>query len=104
VGDETTEIRDRIVDACPEASLVVLFGSRARGEHGPDSDFDLLVVAPPDVAVNIRAAQLRLALWEVPASFDIVVVTPRELEEQKKFRSGIVHRALAEGIILHEAA
>jgi predicted nucleotidyltransferase len=98
------EIRQRILQACPSISLIVLFGSRARGEAGADSDYDLLVVAPPDVPAGTRAARLRLALWDVPGSFDVVVVSETDFEATRGFRSGLVHRALAEGVVLHEAA
>lgn len=98
------EIRNRILASCPGASLIVLFGSRARGNPDESSDFDLLVVAPPDEPPNSRAARLRLALWEVPCAFDILVVTPEELDAVRGFRSGVVHQALTEGVVLHEAA
>lgn len=37
----------RLVEALDPAAIW-LFGSRARGDHRPDSDFDLLVVAKPN--------------------------------------------------------
>jgi len=98
------EIRDRILAACPAALLIVLFGSRARGDAAPDSDFDLLVVVPGDRSLNARAAELRLALWGLPGAFDLVVLAPSEFALQKGFRSGVVRQALAEGVVLHEAA
>jgi predicted nucleotidyltransferase len=43
------------------AEAVVLFGSRARGEAGPDSDWDLCVILPDD----IRPQQFTAAgLWK----------------------------------------
>jgi predicted nucleotidyltransferase len=43
-----TEITRRLVEYyCPER--VYLFGSVARGEDGPDSDLDFLVVVPDDI-------------------------------------------------------
>lgn len=47
---------DRIVPAMrPEE--VWLFGSRARGDHRPDSDWDLLVVLPDGTAGLRQAAE-----------------------------------------------
>ena len=40
-----SRVADRIVERC-DASRVVLYGSVARGDDGPDSDIDLLVVMP----------------------------------------------------------
>jgi uncharacterized protein len=35
---------------------IYLFGSAARGEYGPDSDLDFLVVVPDDCPKEIRAS------------------------------------------------
>jgi predicted nucleotidyltransferase len=104
VALDRDDIRDRILRSCPGARLIVLFGSRARGDARPDSDYDLLVVAPPDRSANARAAEIRLALWEIPAAFDLVVLNPRDFDVEREFHSGVVYRALKEGVVLHEAA
>lgn len=41
------EMVRRLVEAY-EPDRVYLFGSRARGDSGPDSDYDVLVVVPDD--------------------------------------------------------
>lgn len=41
------EIARRIVEVC-EPEKVIVFGSRARRDHRPDSDIDILVVAESD--------------------------------------------------------
>ena len=57
--------------AC-SASRLVLFGSRARGDHRERSDVDLAVFGLDSVG----AGRLRLALEELPTllSFDLVCV------------------------------
>jgi predicted nucleotidyltransferase len=97
-------IRDRILAACPSVSRIVLFGSRARGDGKEDSDYDLLIVVPREARATASAARLRLALWDVPASFDLVVLSEDEVAAVRGYRSGVVHRALTEGVVLHEAA
>src|SRR5206468_604697 len=48
-----TEIVRRLVEAYhPER--VYLFGSHARGEAGPDSDYDLMVVVPDNAPASLR--------------------------------------------------
>ena len=37
---------------------IYLFGSRARGDEGPDSDFDFLVVVPDDASRERRGSRL----------------------------------------------
>jgi predicted nucleotidyltransferase len=98
------DIRDRLLGACPSIRLLVLFGSHARGQATPESDYDLLVVAPEDESPLAKAARLRLALWEVPAAFDLVVLTPSDLEAARRMPSSVIHQALVEGVVLHEAA
>lgn len=40
------EFLERITPVRPRIHRLILFGSRARGTHRPDSDYDLLLVVP----------------------------------------------------------
>lgn len=94
---------DRIVSGFHPES-VVLFGSHARGEAGPDSDVDLAVIFPAlegrrhDMAVKIRGA---LQGMGVPK--DIVVLTRRDYEDQKDFVGTIGNLLASEGKTLYRA-
>lgn len=57
------EIVRRLVEAYrPER--IYLFGSRARGQVSPDSDYDLLIVVPDDAAPDRRDGGLAYrVLW-----------------------------------------
>jgi predicted nucleotidyltransferase len=83
---------------------IVLFGSYARGDAGPDSDFDFLVVErdPP----NRHAEMVRLgrALRPLGMPFDIVVVSERYAEDWEGVEGSMVHAALSEGRVLLAAA
>lgn len=63
---------------------VALFGSRARGDHLPDSDFDLAVVS--DDFAGLDRLRRRLRVYEVwydfgpDADADIFALTPDELQ------------------------
>lgn len=48
-------IRDRLV-AFLKPEEIWFFGSRARGDHRPDSDFDILVVLPDEAPLDHRRA------------------------------------------------
>ena len=53
------EVVRRLLEAYrPE--LIYLFGSVARGEAGPDSDYDLLLVVPDDAPPERRRSRLGL--------------------------------------------
>jgi hypothetical protein len=51
------ELVRRLV-AAYEPEAVYLFGSRARGQPGPDSDYDLLVVVPDNAAPERKRSRL----------------------------------------------
>jgi len=96
------EIIRRVVDVA-EPERVILFGSAARGDAGPRSDVDLLVVAEGGDRWDLAAMVYeRLAGVGVPV--DAILVTPADLERYKD-SLGLVYRpALAEGRIVYEAA
>jgi len=76
---------------------VILFGSAARGETGPDSDVDLLIVMPEGTHRRRAAQQVYRAVRGVRTPFDVVVATPRDLETYGDDPWLIYKRALAEG-------
>ncbi len=47
-------LRQRLVDWDPPPVFAALFGSAARGDMGPDSDIDLLLIRPNDVDPDDR--------------------------------------------------
>ena len=62
---------------------IVLFGSHARGDAGPDSDVDLLVVLPFEGSPIPVAAKIRVALpHTIP--FDVLARTREQVEERTK--------------------
>lgn len=80
---------------------VVLFGSQ-RGTASAWSDVDLLVVLP-DVSDKRRAAiEIRRSLGDLPASKDILVSTPEEIEQRDQIVGSVLHAALREGRVVYE--
>ena len=67
------DIVRRLVEAYrPER--IYLFGSRARGEAGPNSDYDILVVIPDDAPENQRRSRLAYeALRGTGVAADVVI-------------------------------
>jgi len=94
------EIRQRIVDQIhPE--LLVLFGSRARGDACEDSDVDLLVVMETDAKPSHRALPIRKVLRDIPVSKDVVVYTLEEFQSWLPASASLPSRAVAEGVELY---
>ena len=94
-------VADRIVERC-DASRVVLFGSVARGDDGPDSDIDLLVVMPIIGRRHDASVRVLNELRDLPVPVDITVVDPAHLDEEASV-PGIVRAALIEGRVLFAA-
>jgi predicted nucleotidyltransferase len=83
---------------------IILFGSRARGQAGPDSDADLLVVMSVDGSKRQQAVQIDLALEGIPIPIDLIVVTPEEVEKYRDVTGTIIREAVREGQVLYERA
>jgi predicted nucleotidyltransferase len=93
---------DRLVERfAPER--VIVFGSLARGEAGPDSDIDLLVVMPLRGTRRETAVALLRALADFPVPTEVVVLTPSELEATRDLVGAIAYPAVREGRTLHAA-
>lgn len=81
------------------ASRILLFGSLARGEVGPTSDIDLLVVLDRPG----RFADRLTAVYDAMRSrvgVDALVLTPAELDELARTRA-FIHDIIATGRVLH---
>ncbi len=83
---------------------VILFGSHARGDAGPDSDVDLLVVMPVQGSKREKQIEIRIALHDFGVPLDLVVVTPEEVARKKDVVGTIVRPALREGRVLYTKA
>ncbi|MGN6371895.1 MAG: nucleotidyltransferase domain-containing protein [Solirubrobacteraceae bacterium] len=89
----------RLANAAPHAR-VTLFGSHARGEAGPRSDLDFLVVEPSVDDSTEESIRLRRALRGLDLFADVVVVSEREAEAWRQVRGSLIHKALTEGLQL----
>lgn len=96
------DIIRRVVEvARPER--IILFGSAARGEMGPHSDVDILVVKE-----GAHRGRLTGRIYEnlhgVGAAVDVVVVTPADIARYKDSHALVIKPALRDGRIVYESA
>lgn len=83
-----------------EPDLVLVFGSRARGDALEDSDLDLIVVSPRFEGIPFLDRIHRvLDDLQVPFGVDLLCYTPAEFAE-KRDELGTVGAAVAEGVPL----
>lgn len=83
---------------------IYLFGSAARGDAGPDSDYDILVVISDDAPEPLRDGRLGYeALYEVPAAVDVVVQRRSYFDRRAHLRASLPGTVLREGVLLHAA-
>ena len=95
---------DTIVsEVAPE--VIILFGSRARGDAHVDSDVDLIVVETepfsPQRSRRKEAARLYMALRGLAVSKDILLYSRDEFDHWKNSLNHVVGRAHREGRVLH---
>src|SRR5262245_44687537 len=83
---------------------VYLFGSRARGDSGPDSDYDLMVVLNERTAPMHKLAQRAHALmWDLDVSADILVWGSEEFDGRIHLHASLPAVVVDEGQLLYAA-
>jgi uncharacterized protein len=80
---------------------VILFGSHARGEAGPDSDVDLLVVMDFEGSAFEQALEILQALHDHRVPIDVIVTRPGEFAWRKDVVGTIEWPAAHEGKVLY---
>jgi predicted nucleotidyltransferase len=90
------EVIRRVVEVA-DPDRIILFGSAARGELGPDSDIDLLVIKSGVRHRRQLAQAIYVGLMGVAAPVDVLVVTPEDVEMHRHKVGTIIGPALQEG-------
>jgi predicted nucleotidyltransferase len=99
-GKQIQEMVDRIVKRF-DPEKIILFGSHARGDAGPDSDVDLLVVMPVAGSKRDKMVEIGVALHDILLPKDIIVTTPEDFEWRKEIVGTIERPAVQEGKVLY---
>ena len=96
------DIVARVV-AASQPEKIVLFGSAARGEMGPDSDYDILVIKAGKYSRDRVTVAIYRGLRGKRAPVDVVVVTPEEVDRYRDTHCLVICPALREGKVVYEA-
>mgnify|MGYP001004534105 FL=1 len=96
------EIIRRIV-ACSNPEKIVLFGSGARGEMGPASDIDLLVIKSGEFDAGSLTEEIYMNLIGIGQAVDIIVISSLDMERFRNSPYFIVYPALQHGREVYHA-
>jgi uncharacterized protein len=99
------EIVQRLADAYHPLQIY-LFGSKARGTAGPDSDYDLLIVMRDDAPPELRSSQLAYkSLWGigVGSPTDVLVCPDSWFRSRATVITSLPATVIREGRLLYAA-
>lgn len=94
------EIKQALREIIGDEFRLLLFGSRARGDHEPDSDVDLVVTIPDELYTAEMRHNIRYAVYDFDLRadhvFSVMVLSESLFREQSGFKA--VGAAEREGI------
>lgn len=96
------EFLRRIAPIRSQLTRLVLFGSRARGDHRPDSDYDILVVMPEkdrEVVNALYDATLEV-LFRTHRLISLKIYRTAEFERLAALPAPFLQNVIREGIAL----
>ncbi len=96
------DIIRRVVEVV-DPERIILFGVAWRGEMGPHSDVDLLIVKDGSDALN-PTAQIHPKLRGVVVPVNAIVASRDDVERYKDSYGLIIRSAIREGRVVYEAA
>lgn len=83
---------------------IYLFGSVARGEGNPDSDYDVMVIVPDDTPPERTRSRLAYeALRGTGIAVDVLVWTRSRFLRRARVVASLPAAVLREGVLLHAA-
>ena len=97
---EIQSLTDQIVKKY-HPQKIILFGSAARGDFGPDSDLDFLIIKNAIPKSNIHRRWELRKLIDESLSIDFLVLKPGELKIRLEKEDPFVEMIMKEGKVLY---
>jgi len=94
---ELSEIIDRLKPLEPQQ--IILFGSRAKGDAGAQSDFDIAVIKETNQPFHERLIEAR-RLLRTTTPIDLFVFTKKEMEASKE-ENPFIHEIVSTGKVVY---
>ena len=96
-------ILERLIEAY-QPERIYLFGSKARGDYGGDSDFDLMVVVTDEAPEDRKRSRLAYErLWGTGTAADVLVWTRERFDSRICLRASLPGTIVREGTLLYAA-
>jgi predicted nucleotidyltransferase len=103
LSQETLEEIIRRIVQVAQPEKIILFGSVARGEMGPHSDVDLLVIKSGEFDQGRLVGDIYINLHGVGRAVDVILVTPEQVERYRHTHCLVIAPALREGKEVYHA-
>ena len=93
----------RAIHRMADPEQTILFGSRARGDHRPDSDIDVLIIKDPsppeDWLEDLRNRARTLQKAELPeaSGIDVICMTTKEFDVRRRLRNNLANCIAKQG-------
>ena len=87
-----------------QPSKIILFGSRARGDSRPDSDYDLVVIKEGEIDEHATSASVTVDLArrrDITVPVDIIPVSAAGFERRSSKAGSPISAAAREGITVY---
>ena len=104
-NDKNLETIKRIIQeqVGDNLSRIILFGSRARGDNNPDSDYDLMVVVKEEIEREKKqkfSCSIRKTTAKYLIPMDILIRSEEELRKFSNVVGTVIYNVAREGIML----
>ena len=96
----------RQVHELAEASRTILFGSRARGDHGPASDIDVLIIKDPAPTEqwleDLRDQARRIQKKRLPqaSGIDVLCMTEADFRRDSRLKNHLANSIAKQGLVI----
>lgn len=100
--EKLEEIIRRVIQVA-QPERIILFGSAAKGEMGPNSDVDLLVIKKGEFHQGRLTGEIYMNLHGVGQAVDVIVVTPEQVEKYRNNHYLVIAPALRGGKEVYHA-
>jgi predicted nucleotidyltransferase len=98
---EIAELTTRIVEA-ERPEKIILFGSYASGTATESSDVDLLVISRSTLPRPEREVRLTRQLFGSGVPYDLLVLTPEEMEQRLRRNGPFIREILSTGQVVYQ--